>query len=155
MNKSPLNVAFRRTRKSSDEWYTPPEIITALGKFDLDPACGSGCVFETATRKIGPELDGLKQDWEGQARYFAEKMRQHGNGVMLVFTRSDARWWQQSVAAAGAVFLFKGRIQFYRPGQRALACPLGCCLIPFGHENREAVRRAKFEGIYCDVSSMK
>lgn len=32
-----MNVSFQRSN-ASDEWYTPPYIITALGEFDLDRA---------------------------------------------------------------------------------------------------------------------
>ncbi len=164
MEKSILNVAFRRTKKSSDEWYTPPHIIDRLGKFDLDPACGPGCLTSPAKVKIGPDKDGLTQPWHGRvwlnpplsnARHFAERMVEHGNGIMLVFTRSDAKWWQNAVSAAGAVFLFKGRIQFQCPGKVARSCPLGCCLIPFGKDNHQAVKNAGFAGVFCSVKSVK
>lgn len=32
-----MNTQFERSAKPTDEWYTPKEIIDALGKFDLDP----------------------------------------------------------------------------------------------------------------------
>ena len=32
-----MNTRFERTEKASDEWYTPKEVLEALGKFDLDP----------------------------------------------------------------------------------------------------------------------
>ena len=33
----PMNTRFEKSVHSSDEWYTPKEILEALGKFDLDP----------------------------------------------------------------------------------------------------------------------
>lgn len=32
-----MNTTFERSSNSTDEWYTPKEIIDALGEFDLDP----------------------------------------------------------------------------------------------------------------------
>ena len=32
-----MNTTFERSANSTDEWYTPKEIIDALGEFDLDP----------------------------------------------------------------------------------------------------------------------
>lgn len=33
-----MNTSFEKSKKNStDEWYTPKEIIDALGEFDLDP----------------------------------------------------------------------------------------------------------------------
>lgn len=33
-----MNTQFERAKTgTTDEWYTPKEIINALGKFDLDP----------------------------------------------------------------------------------------------------------------------
>lgn len=40
-----MNTSFQRSVNYSDEWYTPPEIIEALGEFDLDP-CAAPPRFE-------------------------------------------------------------------------------------------------------------
>ena len=31
-----MNTSFEKSKNSTDEWYTPKEIIDALGEFDLD-----------------------------------------------------------------------------------------------------------------------
>lgn len=31
-----MNTTFEKSANSTDEWYTPKEIIDALGEFDLD-----------------------------------------------------------------------------------------------------------------------
>lgn len=36
-NREEMNTTFERSSNSTDEWYTPKEIIDALGEFDLDP----------------------------------------------------------------------------------------------------------------------
>ena len=32
-----MNTRFEKSVHSSDEWYTPKEMLEALGEFDLDP----------------------------------------------------------------------------------------------------------------------
>ena len=32
-----MNTTFEKSANTTDEWYTPKEIIDALGEFDLDP----------------------------------------------------------------------------------------------------------------------
>ena len=32
-----MNTSFEKAKSTTDEWYTPREIIDALGPFDLDP----------------------------------------------------------------------------------------------------------------------
>ena len=40
-----MDTSFQRSVNYSDEWYTPPEIIRALGEFNLDP-CAAPPQFE-------------------------------------------------------------------------------------------------------------
>lgn len=143
----------------NDEWYTPPQIIRALGHFDLDPARGPECKNETAAKHYA--TDGLDRPWFGRvwlnppfsnARPWILKMVEHGNGIALVFVRTDAKWFQDAIKAAGSVFLFHGRISFIRPDSTVSRCPLGCALIPFGAENRAAVAAAKLDGVLLDFT---
>ncbi|MDE2102063.1 MAG: adenine methyltransferase [Patescibacteria group bacterium] len=139
----------------NDEWYTPLEIIRALGPFDLDPACGPLCDNATARRRY--RSDGLARRWTGRVWLnppfsnvapWVDRMIAHRNGIMLVFCRSDAAWFQRAISAAAGVFLFRSRTEFQRPDGSRSKCPLGCCLIPFGARNRRAVLRAGFRGIW-------
>ena len=154
---SRVAACLRRGGQSSDEWYTPPEFIAALGEFDLDPACGPLCTNHTAVRRYGPQEDGLAQVWAGRvwlnppfsnASPFIDRLAEHGDGIALVFTRSDAVWYQRAVERAGGVFLLKGRIHFQRPGGGPSRCPLGCSLLPFGERNRRAVLRSGLPGLF-------
>ena len=52
-----MNTSFERSANASDEWYTPREIIEALGEFDLDPCAPMHPLWPTA--KISPMFDGL------------------------------------------------------------------------------------------------
>lgn len=142
---------------SGDEWYTPLPLIRSLGEFDLDPACGPQCKNRTARKRY--RTRGLERPWDGRiwlnppfsdVRPWVEKMRTHGNGVMLIFARTEAIWWQQTLAAAGGVFLLSRRLQFKRPDGSGNHCPIGCALFPFGDRNRDAVRRSGLAGIWVE-----
>ena len=58
----------QKTVGKSDEWLTPPEIIKALGEFDLDPADAFYTPFKTAKKSIVKYLkyDGLIDPWSGR-----------------------------------------------------------------------------------------
>ena len=92
-----MNTAFERTETGKDEWLTPPEIIHALGCFDLDPCAPVVRPWPTATRHYTIEDNGLVQPWDGRiwcnppygtetGRWLA-RMAEHGNGIALIFAR--------------------------------------------------------------------
>lgn len=144
-----------RQATSSDEWYAPIELIRSLGEFDLDPACGPQCRNRTAKRRYG--CNGLEREWFGRVWLnppfsyvppWVDRMIKHNNGVMLVFGRVDAVWFQRACAAASGVYLLCGRIQFDRPGGSTGRCPLGCVLFGFGERNRRAIHRCSWPGIW-------
>lgn len=58
----------RGYRGASDVWLTPPEILAALGRFDLDPCSPEMRPWDTAARHYW--RDGLELPWAG--RVFAE-----------------------------------------------------------------------------------
>lgn len=49
--------------KSSDEYYTPREIIESLGTFDTDPCAPVNPQWPTAKQMFTKEDDGLRQEW--------------------------------------------------------------------------------------------
>jgi hypothetical protein len=115
-------------RSKSVEWYTPPEIFKALGvSFDLDPAAPPGGVpWVPAARLFSRADDGLAQQWQGRvwlnppyglgiSRWMG-KLADHGDGLALVFARTDMPWFQQAFGSATAVCFIKGRLQFI-PGE--------------------------------------
>lgn len=58
-----MNTSFQRTT-ASDEWYTPREIVAALGEFDLGP-CAPASTHYTAKKCYTKADNGLNQDWGG------------------------------------------------------------------------------------------
>lgn len=114
-------------------WLSPPQIISRLGKFDLDPcACPDPRPWPTAERHIALPEDGLSADW-GDARVWLnppygaktamwmEKMAQHNFGTALIFARTEVEFWHRSIwPNAKAILFIEGRLYFHLPdGTRA------------------------------------
>ena len=61
-----MNTTFEKSANTTDEWYTPKEIIDALGKFDLDPCAQLNRFWQTAETMYNKNHDGLTKDWVGR-----------------------------------------------------------------------------------------
>lgn len=128
-SRSPVSgFTHERSRGQSAEWYTPPEVFQALGiSFDLDPASPAGGLpWVPAERSLSRVEDGLSQSWRGRVwlnppygrgvGQWLERLASHGDGLALVFARTDTRWYQRSLRQATAVCFVAGRLSFVRPG---------------------------------------
>ncbi len=132
----------------SKEWYTPPEIFNALGiKFDVDPASpGKKIVSWIPARKHLTVLDnGLTSKWDGRVwlnpPYGADtpkwlrRLVKHGNGIALVFSRTDTEWFHKYAARADAICFLRGRIRFVKAtGQLGGSSGSGSILLAYGKE---------------------
>ena len=58
--------SHQSARMKNDEWLTPPEILKALGSFDLDPCAPIARPWETAAAHYTAEDDGLRKPWAGR-----------------------------------------------------------------------------------------
>lgn len=157
-----MNTSFQKTVASS-EWYTPKELVEALGHFDLDPCEPMKPLWKLADKGYNKEQDGLAYEWEGRVwcnppyeqpllDRFCQKMVEHGNGVLLTFARVDNRLFQGLILpnSDGVLFLRK-RVRFYLPdGTRGGSPGAGSCLIAFGKENVDALRNAGLEGFLME-----
>lgn len=113
--------------RGSDEWLTPPHILDALGRFDLDPCASLDRPWPTAREHYTIEDDGLTLPWHGRVWLnppysdvtpWMKRMAEHQDGIALVFARCETSWWFEHVwpVASGLLFL-KGRLTFrYRDG---------------------------------------
>ena len=120
-------------RMGKDEWLTPPEILAALPRFDLDPCAPAIQPWPTARHKYSLPQDGLALPWGGSvwcnppygrhAAKWLARCAEHGNAMALIFARTETRDWQEQVwgKADALLFLF-GRLHFHHvDGTRAKA----------------------------------
>lgn len=130
-------------------WLTPPEIIEALGPFDLDPCCPHDMPWRTAERMIQQPECGLDTEWprdsfvwmnppftRGERERWMEKMANHpGGGIMLIpsATETDA-FFKYVWSHIAWIFWLKGRPHFYNEeGERSRAnCGCSVCLVGYG-----------------------
>ena len=120
-------------RALKDEWLTPPEIIAALGPFDLDPCAPVSPPWPMAEKHYTIMDDGLSQPWRGrvwlnppygqETGKWLARLAEHGEGIALVFARTETQMYFDSVwgRARGLLFL-RGRLHFHHvDGTRAAA----------------------------------
>jgi hypothetical protein len=110
--------------------------------------------------------DGLAQPWYGRVwlnppygpntKPWIEKMAEHGNGVALVFARTDVAWFHDNVPNATAICFLRKRLCFVsgegierQANSHNAAAP--SCLIAWGDDNAEALRR--MPGLTFDLAS--
>lgn len=119
--------AHHSANPQTDEWLTPRPILAALGEFDLDPCAPHDLPDWTrCARHYTATDDGLSAPWSGsvfmnppysQADRWMARLAAHGNGVALVFARTETRWWFESVwPQASAMLFLAGRVTFLRLG---------------------------------------
>jgi hypothetical protein len=140
-------AGFRHERPhgASVEWYTPPEVFQALGiSFDLDPAAPvGGLPWVPARHFLSQADDGLIQPWTGRiwlnppygrgVHRWLERLALHGDGLALVFARTDTRWYQEIVRRATALCFIAGRLSFIGPdGSRVGKAGAPSVLLAFG-----------------------
>lgn len=162
--------SHQQTVGDSVEWYTPPGIFDALTagarrshqvffderfEFDLDPcAPPGGLPWIPAATSYCEADDGLTQPWRGRVwlnppygRHTGSWLRRlaaHGDGIALVFARTETEWWHEVVPTAAAVCFIAGRITFVdaerRPGKFNGGAP--SALIAWGGDCAAAVAHA-------------
>lgn len=147
-------------RMGSDIWLTPRPVLTALGPFDLDPCSAPDPqLWPTAAHHYTLPVDGLSQRWFGrvwvnppygqQAWRWLAKLADHGNGVALVFARTETAGFVREVwGKADAVLFLHGRLHFHHANGVRAGANSGApsCLVAFGRNNVEALRTSGLNG---------
>ena len=67
-----MNVNFEKSKNTTVEWLTPPELVKKLGDFDLDPCTPINAPFRHAKVNFSVVDDGLSKDWFGRV-YWSQK----------------------------------------------------------------------------------
>lgn len=154
-------------RSTTDEWLTPPEIIRALGDFDLDP-CAScsqthidGKVMGIGKTRYCKCDDGLSKNWRGRVwlnppygretgRWLA-RMAVHADGIALIFARTDVGYFHDSVFRTAHALLFPmGRLKFLRGDGTKPKFNGGApsVLVAYGEKNASILDKLELPG-YC------
>ena len=149
-------------RMKNDEWLTPPHIIQALGQFDLDPCSPILRPWDTAVMHYSVLDDGLQLPWLGrvwlnppygrEAATWLKRLSDHGDGVALIFSRTETEMFQCWVwDRADAILFLTGRLHFhFVDGTRAAAnSGAPSCLVAYGPRNAEALAGCGLSGRLC------
>lgn len=163
-NKHYLFGNMHGLSNSKDEWLTDPEIIRALGEFDLDPCAPIVRPWETAKNHFTIEDDGLARAWEGrvwmnppygtQTNKWMKKLAEHNDGIALIFARTETNTFFKWVwtYASGIMFL-KGRLKFCHvdgtPANNCAGAP--SCLIAYGENNAKILELSAMNGKYIKL----
>ena len=77
-----------------------------------------------------------------------KKLSSHGNGIALIFARTETKTFFDNVwGLADCVFFFKKRLKFHHvSGKEADCAGAPSCLIGYGKANVDAIRAAQIEG---------
>jgi hypothetical protein len=142
-------------KMKNDEWLTPPEILSNLGSFDLDPCAPAVRPWSTAELHYTSDDDGLSLPWLGrvwcnppfgrEAVKWLARMRDHRNGIALIPARTETAMFYKTVwGHADGVLFMRGRPHFhYVDGRRApfnSGAPIA--LVAYGSENFSTLRRS-------------
>lgn len=151
--------SHQSSRMDSDTWLTPPEILAALGPFDLDPCTPAQMPWPTAARRYTPAEDGLIQPWRGyvwlnppygsEAWRWLARLADHGNGVALVFARTETEGFHREVwAKASALLFLSGRLHFHHPDGRRARSNAGApsVLVAYGNYAADRLQRCGLDG---------
>lgn len=164
--KLPGIGSHHSARAISDEWLTPPEILSALGPFDLDPCAPIDHPFWTGTAsQFTVADDGLAQDWEGRVWLnppysdvgaWDGRLAEHGRGTALVFARTEVRWWFDHVwPRASALLFLRGRLSFYdgkgRPSKTGHNSGGPSVLIAYGDHDADVLEACDLPGAFVSA----
>lgn len=155
--------SHQATTSKTNTWFTPMEIIEALGgadSFDLDPCSHVDRPFPTARRHFTAESNGLIKPWFGRVwcnppysnpliGRFMARMADHNRGTALIFARTETATFAQQVwPRATAVLFIRGRLTFIdesgKPGKGNAGAP--SVLIAYGEEDAEILRKCPIAG---------
>jgi hypothetical protein len=115
------NFSHDRTPDGKEEWLTDPKLIQALGQFDLDPCSPIVRPWDTASSHYTIEDNGLAKPWFGRVwlnppygkktGLFMELLATHGNGIALVYARTDTQFFFNSIwYDATSLLFFRSRL---------------------------------------------
>ena len=155
-----LHDSWESRARGKDEWLTPRNIVTALGPFDLDPCSPIKRPWPTAAHHFTILDNGLSKPWIGRiwlnppygraTIHWLRRLKDHGNGIALVFARTETALFFQCIwPYASAVLFLKGRLAFcHVDGSSAGHAGAPSCLVAYGKQNAAALQTADLPGVF-------
>lgn len=168
--RSPKQKGFAFERTEGEEtWLTPRWLVDALRLSDIadvDPCAPMRRHWKTAKCHFNEAQDGFNRVWctndffwvnppyGRQCSSWMEKLAEHGNGLLLIFARTDTVGFHSSVLShpnTTALFFFKGRLKFAnRYGEEVGTAGAPSVLVAYGKKGlgvlRSAIERGELEG---------
>lgn len=153
---------------ATDDWYTPPEIFSALGlQFDLDPCSPGSGHWVPANSIYTIKDDGLSQPWFGLVFMnppfgkrnghvpWLQRFFNHGNGIAVVRAYTSSGWWHEHMHRADIILFPKGKTRFIRPdGSIGKSPGHGIALVACGSVARIALQVSGLGMIYTQQKDM-
>lgn len=153
-----MSANFNTAGDGKEEWLTPRHIVDALGPFDLDPCYLPPGQRPWHTAEVmywleSEERNGLTLPWSGRVWCnppygrklgpFLERLAEHGNGIALVFARTETAAFHEFVwSRADAIAFPKGRIRFcYPDGRQGDSANAASCFIAYGENNVDRLKQ--------------
>lgn len=157
------NNNFNVRTVQKDEYLTSLPLIQSLGKFKLDPCSPIKRPWDTAEIHFSKKDDGLTKKWKGrvwlnppygrETYKWLEKLVKHGNGIALVFARTETKYFFKYIwGEANAILFLKGRIAFHSIiGKKLLKAMAPSCLIAYGKNNVKALKKSGIDGFLVEL----
>ena len=147
--------------KKNDDLVTPPWVWRELGEIDLDPCAGKDTEIGAMNYAIERGEDGLILTWHGfvycnppfsQKEQWADRMIQHGRGILILPERGSAPWFSHVAAEAGAYWVMGKKINFIGgPSSNNV----GSVLFPFGAEAKARLLNNSLPGHFVVVTETR
>lgn len=151
-----MNEFYQINKESTtDVWLTPPTLINSLGEFDLDPCCPNNLPWKTAKQfySLDDGQNGLELPWNGRIWLnppysnwvpFIEKLKNHGNGICLIFARTETNGFFNHVwNDADSILFLRKRVKFVKYDLSKAGCSTApSVLIAYGKNNTESFKNA-------------
>lgn len=150
----------------NDEWLTPPWLLKALGKFDLDPCSPINRPWDTAKKHYTKIQNGLIMPWRGrvfcnppygkETIKWLKKCAEHKNVSALIFARTETEMFFKYVwDYVDSVLFIKGRLYFYNiKGERAKSnSGAPSILLSYNKKNTKYLKRSNIPGKILKVNN--
>lgn len=151
-----------------NQWFTPKYIFDAIGlEFDMDPCSpGAGLTHVPAKKHLTIVEDGLATPWEGtvfvnppygnHTPVWMKKLAEHNDGIALVFSRTDVKWFQEYASQTSAVCFISSRVKFHKghigEGSQVGTPGTGSMLLAFGEKAAEALKQSGLGSVFTYVN---